>query len=54
MEYQKTFLMTGKKCTVSGEWEIDGSITTLIYVSKGEVMPAYCGKRVKWLLVRKG
>jgi len=54
MENQKVSLNTGKKCTVSGEWEIEGRISTVVYVSKGEVMPTYCGKNVKWILVRKG
>lgn len=54
MENQKVFLSTGKKCTISGEWEGEGKIGTIIYISKGEIMPAYCGKNVKWILVRKG
>ncbi|CEJ69544.1 MULTISPECIES: hypothetical protein [Chryseobacterium group] len=54
MENQKVILSTGKKCTESGKWEIEGRISTAVYVSKGEVMPAYCGKNVKWILVRKG
>ncbi|CAA7387720.1 MULTISPECIES: hypothetical protein [Chryseobacterium group] len=54
MENQKVILNTGKKCTVSGEWEIEGRISTVVYVSKGEAMPGYCGKNVKWILVRKG
>ena len=54
MENHKVTLTTGKKCTESGEWEIEGRISTVVYISKGEVMPTYCGKNVKWILVRKG
>ncbi|MEZ7528463.1 hypothetical protein SDC9_00481 [bioreactor metagenome] len=54
MEKQKVVLVTGKKCTVSGEWEVEGTISTVVYISKGETMPAYCGKSVKWILIRKG
>jgi hypothetical protein len=51
---KKTIIETGKKCTVSGEWETQGSISTIVYVSKGELMPLYCGKKVKWTLLRNG
>jgi hypothetical protein len=54
VENQKVLISTGKKCTVSGEWEIEGRISTSVFVSKGELMPAYCGKNVQWILVRKG
>ncbi|MEN2436487.1 hypothetical protein AAH994_13805 [Weeksellaceae bacterium A-14] len=54
MENRKIILGTGKKCTVSGEWEIEGKISTVTYISKGETMPAYCGRSVKWILIRKG
>jgi hypothetical protein len=50
----KVSLATGKKCTVSGEWEVDGTISTVIYISKGEIMPDYCGKYVQWVLIRSG
>jgi len=51
---QKIIIVTGKKCTVSGAWETEGPVSTTVYVSKGESMPAYCGKKVKWILVRQG
>ncbi|WP_312174195.1 hypothetical protein [Chryseobacterium sp.] len=54
MEDHKITLATGRKCTVSGEWETQGRLTTIVYVSKGEIMPAYCGRNVKWILIRKG
>ncbi|AIL45373.1 MULTISPECIES: hypothetical protein [Weeksellaceae] len=54
MENKEISLSTGKKCTVSGEWETEGKISTIVYVSKGEIMPPYCGKNVKWILVKKG
>ncbi|MCD1117538.1 hypothetical protein [Chryseobacterium turcicum] len=47
-------LESGKLCTVSGEYEKVGSITTIVFLSRGDVMPEYCGKKVKWILVRKG
>lgn len=47
-------LSTGKKCTIGGEWENEGKICTIVYISKGEMMPTYCGKNVKWFLVKKG
>jgi hypothetical protein len=53
-EQNKATIMTGRKCTVSGEWEVEGRISTTIYVSKGELMPLYCGINVKWVLVTKG
>ena len=53
-EQTKPAIMTGRKCTVSGEWEVEGKISTTIYVSKGELMPSYCGINVKWILVTKG
>lgn len=51
---KKTTIESGKKCTVSGEWETQGSISTVVYVSKGDLMPLYCGKTVKWILVKNG
>jgi|GEM_PF-748263 len=51
---KKKFVESGKKCTVSGEWETVGSISTIVYVSKGELMPLYCGKKVRWILLRNG
>ncbi|KQK26077.1 hypothetical protein AR438_10880 [Chryseobacterium aquaticum] len=50
----KIIIESGKKCTVSGEWETQGSISTIVYVSKGELMPLYCGKKVKWILIMTG
>lgn len=50
----KIIIESGKKCTVSGEWETEGSISTIVYVSKGELMPLYCGKKVKWILIMNG
>lgn len=50
----KIIIESGKKCTVSGEWETQGSISTIVYVSKGELMLLYCGKKVKWILIMNG
>lgn len=51
---KKTVVESGKKCTVSGEWETEGLISTIVYVSEGELMPLYCGRKVKWALIRNG
>ncbi|MBW8361653.1 MAG: hypothetical protein K0M56_05635 [Kaistella sp.] len=45
---------SGKLCPESGEWEIQGERTTSTVLSKNQVMPEYCGKKVYWKLVRKG
>ncbi len=54
MDNQKIVLTTGRKCSHSGEWETEGRLSTIVYVSKGELMPPYCGKKVKWILLKKG
>ena len=51
---KKIIIETGKRCKMSGEWETEGPISTTVYVSKGELMPSYCEKKVKWILVKKG
>lgn len=51
---KKIIIESGRKCTVSGEWETQNPISTVVYVSKGELMPLYCGKCVKWILIRNG
>lgn len=47
-------LGTGRRCTESGEWEVYGLLSTSVYLSKGDKMPQYCGKDVKWILIKKG
>lgn len=47
-------LESGNVCTISGEWEVQGHITTLSYISKDDLMPLYCGKKVKWILLKPG
>lgn len=51
---KKIIIESGKKCTISGEWETQGPISTIVYISKGELMPLYCGKKVKWILLGNG
>ena len=51
---KQIILETGKKCTVSGEWELQGPVSTTVYVSKGQPMPDYCGRKVKWILIDNG
>lgn len=54
MEEKKIALKTGKKCSHSGEWEVEGRLSTIVYLSKGDLMPTYCGKVVTWILLKKG
>jgi hypothetical protein len=54
MENKEIILPSGKKCTCSGEWELKGYVTTTIFLSKGEIIPEYCGKKVQWILIKKG
>lgn len=51
---REIIIESGKNCTVSGEFEVKGQISTTVYVSKSELMPLYCGKKVKWILITKG
>ncbi|MGI9580124.1 hypothetical protein ACR1PO_02820 [Chryseobacterium sp. RRHN12] len=51
---KEIIIQSGRICTISGEFEIKDRISTTAYVSKGELMPLYCGRKVKWTLVRKG
>ncbi|VXC34154.1 conserved hypothetical protein [Chryseobacterium sp. 8AT] len=51
---EKVILESGQICTVSGEYETVGSISTTVFVSEGKLMPEYCGKKVKWILVKNG
>lgn len=50
----KISLWSGRKCSHSGEWEAEGKISTVAYLSKGDIMPTYCEKKVRWNLLRKG
>ena len=52
--HNQIILESGSICTNSGEWEVEGNITTIIYISKGGIMPLYCGKKVKWKLLKNG
>lgn len=51
---KEIILESGKKCTLSGNWEVKGTISTSCYATKGELMPLYCGKKVKWILLIQG
>jgi hypothetical protein len=52
--YREVVRASGSLCPASGEWEIIGERTTSIVLSRNQVMPEYCGKKVAWKLVRKG
>ncbi len=45
---------SGAPCPCSGEWEIVGIVCTSAVFSEGKLMPEYYGKRVVWMLVRRG
>lgn len=51
MEQQTLVAESGKKCPAGGIWKVEGEITTTRPLSKGETMPEYCGKKVKWRLL---
>lgn len=44
--------VTGLPCPESGIWESMGNFRTTIALLKGELMPDYCGKDMKWRLIR--
>lgn len=45
---------SGEFCPCSGEWEIVGTVTTTAVFAKGIPMPEYYGRKVFWMLIRKG
>lgn len=51
MEKANIIVESGKKCPVSGMWKIAGDITTTQPLSKDLLMPTYCGKKVRWILL---
>ncbi len=46
--------VSGTLCPASGEWEITGALTTIAVLAKNQIMPDYCGKKVRWRLIRPG
>lgn len=42
---------TGLPCPESGIWESMGNFKTTITIFKGERMPEYCGRKIKWKLI---
>ncbi|WP_185113228.1 MULTISPECIES: hypothetical protein [unclassified Chryseobacterium] len=45
--------VTGKSCPAGGIWESTGNFKTTITMTKGSVMPDYCGTKVQWILILK-
>ena len=45
---------SGERCPAGGEWEIVGSVTTTTVLAKGDLMPEYYGRKILWMLIRKG
>ncbi len=43
---------TGHVCPESGVWKVDGNPSTTAPISKGNIMPPYGGRAVKWMLIR--
>ena len=44
-------VVTGLPCPESGIWESMGNFRTTVTLSKGEMMPDYCGRKTKWKLI---
>lgn len=44
--------VTGLPCPESGIWESMGNFRTTIALYKGEPMPGYCGKDIRWRLIQ--
>lgn len=44
---------SGTKCPRGGVWKVLGNLTTTQPVSRGDPMPLYCGKKVKWKFLYK-
>jgi hypothetical protein len=44
-------IATGLPCPASGIWESMGNFKTTIALFKGELMPDYCGHKVRWKLL---
>lgn len=44
---------TGEKCPESGVWKVAGSPTTTAPIAKGNRLPPYKGRAVKWKLIEK-
>lgn len=44
-------VITGLPCPESGIWESMGNFKTTVTLFKGEKMPDYCGRKIKWRLI---
>lgn len=42
---------SGSKCPQSGIWKVVGTVTTTLPLARGDIVPEYCGKKVKWQLL---
>ncbi|MCD9855766.1 hypothetical protein LUD75_13665 [Epilithonimonas sp. JDS] len=45
-------VVTGLPCPESGIWESMGNFRTTVILYKGEIMPLYCGGKIKWRLIQ--
>ena len=45
-------IVTGLPCPESGIWESMGNFRTTVILFKGEKMPDYCGRNIKWRLIQ--
>lgn len=52
--FNSVIASSGEPCPCSGEWEIVGVVCTTAVFSEGKPMPEYYGKKVVWMLVRRG
>jgi len=42
---------SGKLCPNSGIWKVMGKLTTTVPIASGTLMPEYCEKKVRWILL---
>lgn len=45
------FCSTDQPCPISGIWQSVGNFKTTLPAKKGCKMPAYCGKKMDWVLI---
>lgn len=45
------YVKSGARCPQSGIWKVVGPVTTTLPLARGDLVPDYCGKKVKWQLL---
>ena len=46
--------VSGEPCPCNGAWEIVGPVSTSAVFAKNQIVPRYHGKKVVWMLARRG